>query len=207
MKVCDLFEAEKKDSEKNLLPVDAIAMMLFREKAGIIKDPKRDKDKNYLGVSHTKSTIKGPGGKALFLTFDNSTDSGGFEIDSFTPLKIEKGDDLDRAIKKLFDKHELTRGSGYVVKSDATYLRELALGKKLGRPAVKLVADIIKLFKAGEEEVPEEEKDAEDLKKDTSKEKPKAKKEEPKPKKEEPKPKKEEPKEEKPAPKKEEKAK
>jgi hypothetical protein len=182
-------------------------MLLFGQKAGIVKDPKRDKDKNYIGVSHEKSKIKGAGGKALFLTFDNSTDSGDFEIDSFTPLKIEKGGDIDKAIKKIFDKHELDRGTGYVVKSEATYLRELTLGKKLGKSAVRVIADIIKLLKSGEEEVPEEEKDEGDLKKDASKDKEEKKKEEPKKKEAPKKEPKEEPKEEKPAPKKDEKAK
>jgi len=155
MKLREILEAK----EENLLPVDAIAMMLFKQKAGIIKDPKRDKDKTYLGVAHTKSSIKGPTGKALPLTFDNSTDSGEFELDSLTPLKIIKGSDTDKAIKKLFSKHELDVGTGYVVKGDETYLRELSLGKKLGRPAVKLVSDVAKLLKTleGAEDKPEDE--------------------------------------------------
>src|ERR1035437_4118131 len=105
MKVCDLFEAEEKKEEK-LLPVDSIAVMLFKKKAGIVIDAKRDKDKKYIGVAHEKSTIKDATGRTLSLTFDNSTDSGDFEIDSLTPLKIEKGGAVDKEIKKLFSKYE-----------------------------------------------------------------------------------------------------
>jgi hypothetical protein len=168
MKICELFEEKKKE---HLLPVDAIAMMLFKKKAGIVIDAKRDKDKQYLGVAHERSTIKGSTGKPLHLTFDNSTDSGDFEIDSLTPLKIEKGGAIDKEIKKLFSKHEVDtkKKTGYVVKSDVAYLREIHLGTKLGRPAVRLVADLIKIIKKSEGgEAPEE---TEDDVKNASKEK------------------------------------
>lgn len=157
MKVTELFE-DKEKSEAHLLPIDQIAQLLFKKRAGIVKDPKRDKDKTFLGVSHEKSTVKGALDKHLFLTFDNSTDSGEFELNSLTPLKIVKGDDTDRAIKKLFVKHELDvkTGMGYVVKGDATYLRELRLGKKLGKQAVHLVGDFIKVIKKLEAPEPDE---------------------------------------------------
>lgn len=160
MKIYDLFEEKKKEK---LLPIDAIAMALFRKKAGIVKDPKRDKDKDYLGVSHEKSVIKGSNGKPINLTFDNSTDSGEFEIDSLTPLKIEKGGPIDSQIKKLFLKHEIDtkKKMGYIVKSDVSYLREITLGSKLGRSAEKLVIDLLKILKQGstdEDEVAEESK-------------------------------------------------
>ena len=185
MKVCDLFEAEKTDSDKKLLPVDSIAMMLFKQKAGLVKDPKRDKKKDYLGVSHQKSTIKTAEGRQLFLTFDNSTDSGEFEIDSLTPLKIEKGGDIDKQIKKLFTKYELeTKSStGYVVKSDVSYLREISLGKKLGHPAVKLVSSLIKILKQDgssdkDETVDDKKEEASDTKKTEKKPEKKVEKEE-----------------------------
>lgn len=153
MKVCDLLE-EKED----LLPVDEIAMLLFKKKAGLVKDPKRDKEKNYVGVSHSKSTLQGHDGKPLHLTFDNSTDSGEFEINSLTPLKIEKGGDLDRSIKKLFTKYEIEskKKTNYVVKSEATYLRELHLGHKLGRSAVKFVTNLIDLLRPADEGLEDE---------------------------------------------------
>ena len=181
MKLNDLFE-EKEEKEK-LLPVDSIAMLLFRRKAGIVTDPKRDKDKKYIGVSHEKSTIKGPTGKFLNLTFDNSTDSGEFEIDSLTPLKIEKSGAIDKEIKKLFAAYEIEtkKRTGYLVKADVAYLREIHLGAKLGRPAVKLVTDLIKIIRRVEGEDASEES-VEDMKA-ASKETPKKappKKEEPK---------------------------
>jgi len=156
MKVHELFEAKE---EKSSTPIDAIAQLLFKKNAGLVTDPKRDKEKQYIGVAHAKSTIKDDSGKPLHLTFDNSTDSEDFEIDSLTPRKIEKGGDLDRAIKKLYQKHELDtkKKTGYVVKGDTSYLRELVLGKKLGKPAVKLVADLIKMLKGGKEEETEDE--------------------------------------------------
>jgi len=165
MKVHDLFEKKSEEVEK-LLPVDSISMMLFNQKAGIVKDVKRDKDKTYVGVAHEKSTVKDTNGKPLHLTFDNSTDSGEFEIDSLTPLKLVKGDDVDRAIKKLFVKYEVEtkKKVGYVVKGDETYLRELHLGKKLGKPAVRLVGEFLKIIKSLS--ISDEEREA-DAKSDT----------------------------------------
>ena len=191
MKISDLFE--QKEEKEKLLPVDQIAMLLFRKKAGIVTDPKRDKDKKYIGVAHEKSTIKGLTGRPLTLTFDNSTDSGDFEIDSLTPLKIEKGGDIDKQIKKLYAKHEIgsKKKVGYIVKTDVSYIREIVLGEKLGRPAVRLVADLMKILKPLSGDSPNETEEA--VKKDT-KEDPK--KEVPAPKKEVPAPKKEAPKEE-----------
>jgi hypothetical protein len=146
MKVTEIFEAK----EETLLPVDSIAMMLFKQKAGEVKDTKRDKDKIYIGVSHEASTIKGSTGKVLHMTFDNSTDSGEFEIDSFTPLKIEKGSDIDKLIKKSYAKHELEskKKFSYMVKGGVSYLREIHLGKKLGKSAVRFVSDLLKIIKS-----------------------------------------------------------
>ena len=162
MKVRDLFEAKDKEAEeKAAMPVDAICQLLFKKKAGIVKDPKSDKDKEYIGVDHSVSSIKGPTGKPLHLTFDNSTDSGEFEINSLAPLKIEKGGKVDKAIKKLFSKHEVEskKKTNYTMKSEGVYLREIHLGKKLTRGAVKLVIDLIKLLK-NTDEVEDDEKDA-----------------------------------------------
>jgi hypothetical protein len=146
MKIFELFEEKEKES---LLPVDSIAMALFKKKAGEVKDPKRDKEKTYIGVQHEASVIKRQDGKTLYLTFDNSTDSGEFEIDSFTPLKIERGTEIDKKIKKAFSKHEIEskKKISYMVKGDVSYLREIHLGKKLGRPAVRFVHDLIKILK------------------------------------------------------------
>jgi len=156
MKLCELFETK----EEKLLPVDLIAMMLFKKKADIVTDPKRDKDKKYIGVSHERSLIKSPSGKFINLTFDNSTDSGEFEIDSLTPLKIVKDDPIDKEIKKLFSKHELItkKKTSYIIKSEISYLRGIHLGAKLGSPAVKLVNDLIKILrKLNDEDSPKDE--------------------------------------------------
>lgn len=148
MKICELFEA-KTEKKESLLPVDVISMMLFKKKSGIITDPKRDKNKKYVGVSNERSVIKDVNGKSIRLTFDNSTDSGEFEIDSLTPLKIEKGGAIDKSIKKLFTKHELDtkKTVGYLVKGDTSYIREIHLGEKLGRSAEKLVTDLLKILR------------------------------------------------------------
>ena len=172
MKVSDLFEAkDKAEKEESALPVDAICQLLFKKKAGLVKDPKRDKDKDYIGVNHSVSSIKGPSGKPLHLTFDNSTDSGEFELNSLAPLQIEKGGKIDKAIKKLFSKHEVEskKKTNYTVKSEGVYLREIHLGKKLSRGAVKLIMDLIKLLK-NTDEVEDDEPEEKEVKKEAPKE-------------------------------------
>jgi hypothetical protein len=156
MKIFDLFEEKKKE---DLFPVDRIALALFKKKAGLVKDLKRDKDKFYIGVQHESSSIKRPDGKPLYLTFDNSTDSGEFEIDSLSPLKIEKGDATDKKIRKLYTKHELEskKKIGYIVKGDVTYIREIHLGKVLSGSSVLFVNEFIKLMNSLGEDLPKEE--------------------------------------------------
>jgi hypothetical protein len=67
-----------------------------------------------------------------------------------TPLKIEKGGDLDKQIKKSYSKHELEskKKFSYMVKSGSTYLREIHLGKKLGKSAVRFVSDLVKILRS-----------------------------------------------------------
>lgn len=147
MKIYELI-LEKEDKQENLYPVDSIAIMLFNKKAGIVTDLKRDKNEKFIGISHGKSNIKTSHGKSLFLTFDNSTDSGEFEIDSLTPLKIEKGGLIDKSIKKLFLKFDVDtkKKIGYLVKDDLAFIREIHLGKKLSNSTVKFVYEVIKIL-------------------------------------------------------------
>lgn len=142
---------EKSKEDEKLLPIDKIAIALFNKKAGPVKDLKRSKDAEFLGVSHTRSLIAGPDGKRLSLTFDNSTDSGEFEINSLTPMNITRGSDKDKQIKKLYTKHgvESKKKIGYTTKDDdETVVREVHLGKMLSKNAVKFVHELISILKA-----------------------------------------------------------
>jgi len=148
--------------KEKILPIDKIALILFKEKAGIVKDTKRDSTEVFIGVANTVSLIKGFNDKNLRLTFDNSTDSGEFEIDSLVPLKILKGSDIDKKIRRLIKIHEIKskKKIGYIVKGEGTYVRELHLGKKIGDSTVAFIEAIVELFQAAVS--PSTEKDAKD---------------------------------------------
>ena len=128
--------------------IDAIAKKLFSKKAGPVKDLKRSKDAKYFGVAHTRSNIIADNEKALMLTFDNSTDSGEFEINSLAPLNVVKGSDKDRAIKKLYHDHEIKskKRTNYIVKDADPVLREVHLGKEIDKDTVRFVVDLLKIL-------------------------------------------------------------
>lgn len=155
MKLVELFESDSSD-KKPSVPVDQIAMLLFRQKAGKVTDPKR-KGEEFIGVSHGISVFK-INDKPVRLTFDNSTSSGEFEINSLVPFQIERGSDKDELIKKYYKKKKIDskKRFGYIVKDDTSYLREIHLGKELTADTVKFVADLVKIINHEPRETEEE---------------------------------------------------
>lgn len=148
------------DEVKEAKPhLNKISMMLFGQKAGPVVDEKRSKDPIFFGVSNARSKIMDERGKPIRLTFDNSTDSGEFEINSLTPLKIVQGGDLDKAIRALYKKHKVhsKKKTNYLDVDGDMVLREIHIGVSPDDAAVKLVRDVIKLIK-GEHIDDEEEK-------------------------------------------------
>lgn len=130
--------------------IDKIAMMLFKVKADWVKDRKRGPEEKYLGVVHSDSTITDEKGRPLTLTFDNSTDSGEFEINSLTPLMIEKGSELDQELSKLFAEHHVNshKKINYMLRQGKTVLREIHLGKKIDGKTVDFVKHVMTLLKS-----------------------------------------------------------
>jgi hypothetical protein len=148
MKLQELLEAAK-EKEIKVEPIDMIAILLFGKKSGPVKDLKRSKDAIFLGVSSEKSNLKDLDGKPLVLTFDNSTDSGEFEIDPLTSLKIEKGTEIDKSLRSLYHKYSITskKKIGYISKDDKIYVRELHLGKELTKSTAKMVREALQILK------------------------------------------------------------
>ena len=137
--------------------LNKISMMLFGKKCGPVVDEKRSKEAKYFGVSNARSKILGPKEKALRLTFDNSTDSGEFEINSLTPLHIVQGSDLDKKIRALYKKFKVNskKKTNYLDEDGEMVMREIHLGVEPGEHAVKLVKDALKLIRG--EKVEDEE--------------------------------------------------
>ena len=177
--------SEKGEAVKEAKPhLNKISTLLFSKKCEPVVDEKRSKKPIFFGVANTRSKLVDAKGKGIKLTFDNSTDSGEFEINSLTPLKIIQGGELDKQIKSLYKKHKVSskKKINYLDIDGEMVLREIHLGTSPNEHAVKLVRDLVKLIR-GEKIEDDDEKPKEEPK------------EEEKPKEEKPKPKEEKPKE------------
>lgn len=152
LELLDTTSEESPDVKDSLGSINKIAGMLFGKEAGPVKDGKRSKKAKYFGVAHTKSFLKDAKDSPIKLTFDNSTDSGEFEINSLVPLKIERGSDVDKAIRKLYKEHKVSskKKTNYIVVGDRTYLREIHIGHAVHKHAVALVKAALKLINSSE---------------------------------------------------------
>lgn len=134
--------------------VNAIAKTLFKQSADWVKDLKRSKEAKYYGVVDTESTLVDHRGKPLRLTFDNSTDSGEFEINSLAPLMIKKGSEVDLQIKKLYKDYKIdsSKKTNYIVRHGDSVLREIHIGKHPNQNTVDFTREVLSLLKKPESE-------------------------------------------------------
>lgn len=122
--------------------VDKICKTLFKIEGGTVYDLKHG-DKAFYGVQHKESTLSDDNGKALWLTFDNSTTSNEFELNSLTALHMKRGGDMDLAIHKLYHMHKIKskRRVKYIIHGKDAVIRELHLGKTLDEKAIHFMND------------------------------------------------------------------
>lgn len=167
MKLQELFEAvaaTSVDSEaiQHMKEhINIIARLLFGRHAGPVKDPKRSKEAIFFGVAHGRSVVNDLKGRAMYLTFDNSTDSGEFEINSMVPLMIQKGSPEDLKIHQLYRKYSVhsKKKMNYIAHGDGIVLREIHLGTDIDENTVKFVKNLLKIITGQQDkEEPKEEK-------------------------------------------------
>lgn len=159
--------SESGDAVKEAKPnLNKISMALFGRKCEPVVDEKRSKKAIFFGVANTKSKILDEKGRGIKLTFDNSTDSGEFEINSLTPLKIVQGSDLDKHLNKLYKKFKVAskKKINYLDVDGEMLLREIHLGVSPTENAVKLVRDALKLIRGEKPSEDEEEPEKEESK-------------------------------------------
>src|ERR1035437_8806814 len=156
--------SEKGEAVKDAKPhLNKISTLLFSKKCEPVIDEKRSKKPIFFGVDNTRSKLVDAKGKSIKLTFDNSTDSGEFEINSLTPLKIVQGGDLDKQIKALYKKFKVSsrKKTNYLDVEGEMLLREIHLGVSPNEQTVKLVRDVLKLVRGekveDEDDEPKEE--------------------------------------------------
>ena len=145
MKLQHLFEKHDLASEPY---IEKVCKLLFnRVSPGAVEDTKRKGE--FFGVSNTLSVITDKDGNHLTLTFDNSTASGEFELNSLAPLEIVKGGPMDSEIKQMYKEHDLKSAKklGYIEKSGELVLREIHFGKMLDENAINFCLDLIVVLK------------------------------------------------------------
>ena len=93
------------------------------------------------------------------LTFDNSTDSGEFEVNSLVPLMIERGTPEDHKILSLYRKFGVRskKKTSYIAHGDKIVLRELFLGKDVDENAVRFMKAVVKILRGGSLDAVDEE--------------------------------------------------
>jgi hypothetical protein len=129
--------------------IDKIAKMLFGHDGDYVRDLKRSKDYKYYGVAHEKSKLKTDKHRHLKLTFDNSTHSGEFEINTLSPLKIQYNGETDKKIRALYRTFEIKskKRTNYIMREGIPVLREIHLGKHIDKHTVAFVKEVLKLLK------------------------------------------------------------
>lgn len=158
MKLSKLFETKLNEESYTVDPkqkayIDEIAQVLFGKEADFVKDTKRSKEPIFYGVADERSNLA-VDGKVLRLTFDNSTDSGEYEINSLTPYKIKKGSEEDSKIKKLYRKFRLASKEKikYLAVDEYFILREVYLGTEITEDAVRFVKGLVRILNKDEDE-------------------------------------------------------
>lgn len=148
MKLSSLFE--KKADPASGPFIDKICRLLFGISSGEVRDSKRAGE--FYGVANQLSSITDKNGNHLTLTFDNSTASGEFELNSLAPLQIIKGSQLDLELAKMHREHDIpsVKKLGYIQKGNETVLREIYFGKILDENAINFLVDLLANLKHGD---------------------------------------------------------
>ena len=129
--------------------IDKITKLLFGVDGDFVVDPKRGREHLYYGVMNYPSKLKDSEGRPLRLTFDNSTDSTEFELDSVLPLMIERDSDADKKIRALYMTHEIysRKRIKYANKGGLTVIDEIHVGRFPDQSTVDFIKDLIPLLR------------------------------------------------------------
>lgn len=117
--------------------IDKICKLLFREEG--------QQGKGSYGAVNKQSTLCDKNGAPMMLTFDNSNAQREFELNSLTPLGIEKDSDSAKEIERMYREHGVTSKAGlkFVSKGGKTVLRGVNFGKQVNEKVLRMVQDML----------------------------------------------------------------
>jgi hypothetical protein len=134
----ELLEPNNKAVEESRPFIDKICKLLFRQEGAY------SSGKHY-GIINAESTLEDKNGNMLKLSFDNSNSQFEYELNSLTPLGIEKDSDVVKELLRMYDEHSVSSKAKlkFVSKGNASVLRGVNFGKVVNEKILRMVQDML----------------------------------------------------------------
>lgn len=118
--------------------IDKICKLLFRAEG-------EEQGKGAYGIVNKAATLCDKDGVPLKLSFDNSNAQKEFELNSLTPLGIEKDSETAKELERMYREHGVTSKAGlkFVTKGSKTVLRGVNFGKQVNEKVLRMVQDML----------------------------------------------------------------
>ena len=115
--------------------VDKICKLLFRQEA-------EAKSGSY-GLENKQSTLSTKDGEPLMLTFDNSNAQREYELNSLTPLGIEKDSATVKEFERMYTEHGVVSKAKlkFVARGGKSLLRGVNFGKVVDEKVLRMIQD------------------------------------------------------------------
>lgn len=117
--------------------IDKICKLLFKTEGAA--------SGQHYGVVNKQSTLVTPKGDYLMLTFDNSNSQQEYELNSLTPLGIERDSETVKELTKMYDEHQVKSKAKlkFVSKGGKTLLRGVNFGSVIDERALRMIQDML----------------------------------------------------------------
>lgn len=117
--------------------VDKMCKLLFRQEAEL-------KAGSY-GLENKQSTLSNKDGEPLMLTFDNSNAQREYELNSLTPLGIEKDSATVNELERMYTEHGVISKAKlkFVTKGGKSLLRGINFGKVIDEKGLRMLQDTL----------------------------------------------------------------
>lgn len=117
--------------------IDKICKLLFRLEG--------EEANGSYGVENKPSTLTDKDGSALNLTFDASNAQHEYELNSLTPLGIEKDSDVVRELERMYVEHGVKSRAKlkFVTKGSKPVLRGINFGSVVDEKVLRMVQDAL----------------------------------------------------------------